>query len=997
MEQLPVAAAQTAEEPWYCPLLRTNGYSIPFAAALLLGCSLENGCLGGDDGRCLPQSACPAIAYSCEDDAVEVAWVNRKTTGVSGPKAALASGDLLLSSSRVRAVFDALDAPHGLAPSGGSLIDLVPADGGADGLNEVFQAVGILPDDTVRYLSVDVLDQRPASVSLVYRGKLDLRPEFSVVTRYELRRCEPGLRVRTELHHGGRDPLTVFPADAFFWGDRGLLPFTPGPGLGFAHPAVDLEKLGDAFVATPFMTAAAPGTENASYAVVPCDRAQQSGFHSGTLSAVGAPRTILMPGDAIAFERFIGVAHGPGQGAAIALATDLRAAAFGDHYTDLAGTLTDELGQPVDGAEERVAVQAVDTDPGRGPSAEAAPAADGSFHLRVPSNHSYRIQVSVLGQLLKDELGISAAGASVELGALEVPAAASLDVRVADAGGRGLDAELVLVPVDPETAAEHAGSLFGKNSVPQCAPWLGPPHGHSPACNRVLLHDGERKAFAVPPGDYYAYATHGPFWSLARERVTLEPGGKQTLDLTLSPLALLPDGALSADLHVHGAASFDSSLPDLDRALTFAAADVNVIVATDHDVVTDYSAAVAALGIGDRVQVMPGVETTGQILFYRPPGSSIPKVVGHFNFWPLKFDAMSARHGAPNDERLEPAALFERMRGLYDGTGIAQLNHPFYPTDLGRDQGYLTAVGYDPRRPVPSAPNGTPEGELARRTRAGTSNLDFDVEEMMNGASVERFLGYRAAWFSFLGQGILRAGTANSDSHSLAAELLGYPRTVVLGQGTVADFDRERFNQAVREGRSFGTNGPVLSACIHDTPGDTSACRDPSLESFTPGPDAELRVEVWAAPWIPVEEVRLDVNGVLAQTLAVEPTDADPLGTSGLVRLVADVPVSELLAAAGARDDAWIVVETGMKLPLSADLEDDDGLPDTTDNNGDGRVDKDDGVGSFTEPTRVPESDPRFHLQAIAPGVLPLAVTNPLLIDVRGDGWAAPGLPRHPL
>ena len=64
--------------------------------------------------------------------------------------------------------------------------------------------------------------------------------------------------------------------------------------------------------------------------------------------------------------------------------------------------------------------------------------------------------------------------------------------------------------------------------------------------------------------------------------------------------------------------------------------------------------------------------------------------------------------------------------------------------------------------------------------------------------------------------------------------------------------------------------------------------------------------------------------------------------------------MSELLAAAGARDDAWIVVETGMKLPLSADLEDDDGLPDTTDNNGDGRVDKDDGVGSFTyKVTRV--------------------------------------------
>src|SRR6185503_15694411 len=109
-------------------------------------------------------------------------------------------------------------------------------------------------------------------------------------------------------------------------------------------------------------------------------------------------------------------------------------------------------------------------------------------------------------------------------------------------------------------------------------------------------------------------------------------------------------------------------------------------------------------------------------------------------------DPLSPRRGDPDDERLEPASLFERMRERYDGTGVAQLNHPFYPTDLGRDQGYFTAVSYDPRRHVPSAPDGTPEGELARRTRAGTSNLDFDVQEVMNGASVERFLGYRAAW-----------------------------------------------------------------------------------------------------------------------------------------------------------------------------------------------------------------------------------------------------------
>ena len=48
-------------------------------------------------------------------------------------------------------------------------------------------------------------------------------------------------------------------------------------------------------------------------------------------------------------------------------------------------------------------------------------------------------------------------------------------------------------------------------------------------------------------------------------------------------------GALSGDFHVHGAASYDSSIPDQDRVVSFLAAGLDVIVATDHDVVTSYA------------------------------------------------------------------------------------------------------------------------------------------------------------------------------------------------------------------------------------------------------------------------------------------------------------------------------------------------------------------------------------------------------------------------
>jgi hypothetical protein len=960
------------------------------ALTLVLGlasCSSPEGCLGGDDGHCLPATACERVSFECSDPSLDIAWVDASTSSIEGSKALYATGDLVLSNSRLRAAFAALDEQHLLAPSGGTLIDLVPAEGGADGLNQAFQAVGILPDDAVRYVSVDVLDQRPRSISLVYRGHLDLRPEFSVVTRYELDACEPGLRVRTEIHHGGRDPLTLFPADAFFWGNRGPLPFTPGQGLGFSHPEVALATLSDSFVKSRFMTAAAPGTNDAAYTLVRCDGTLLDGFHSATVSAAGAEKRIVMPGDSAAFERFIGVARGPGHSRAIDLAEQLRGQLFGEGSVSISGRIEDELGQPLSGDAERVSLLVRDANPGVSTSgsgavvATAAPAPDGTFRVRVPRGRRHEVRVSLFGKVLDAAWPVDAE--TLSTGTIVVPAWGTVSAKVTDPNGAPIFSELVLVPADPERAAESRGSIFGEQAEPHCAPFLGPVHGGSPACNRVLVGSTGTVSFAAPPGEYFAYATHGPFWSLAREPLTVEPGVETALEFTLAPLDLLPEGALSGDFHVHGAASFDSSLPDRDRALSFVANDVNVIVATDHDVVTDYQTVIRALGIGDRVHVVAGVETTGHVLFYRPPGSEVPKVVGHYNFWPLAREALAPRHGAPSVQRLEPGGIFDRMRPHFTGTGVVQMNHPYADDSFGRDQGYLSAVEYDPRKNVPAAPDDTPEGELARRTRSGTSNLGFDAQEVMNGASVNRFFHYRAAWFSFLNQGILRAGTANSDSHTLAVEVLGYPRNVVLGQGSLAEFDQERFDDAVRNGRSFGTNGPVLRVCVLDQ----GECGGSALTPRTFGPDATLTIGVSAAPWIPVDEARVYVNGVLARTVPVDAIPADALSSRGAARLNTVVPLSEL--GAKVSGDFWIVVEAGMKLPLAGDL-DDDGLVDTTDNDGNGRVDDADAPAHFREPGRVPLDDPRFHFQSIAPGVLPLSFANPILVDREGDGFRAP-------
>ncbi|MBX3207862.1 MAG: PHP domain-containing protein [Labilithrix sp.] len=966
------------------------------------GCSAREGCLSGDDGVCRPAAACAKLTFpTCADGRLEIRRLASGAERSAGLDAAAARGDVVLANDRVRLVLDAIDAPHALAPTGGNVIDLTPssAANGEDGLNLLYQAVGILPRDAVAYRTIELEDRAPDHVAAVLRGTLDGRPEVHVVTRYELRACEPGVRVRTELFHGGRDPDTFLLCDAAFWGGREANPFTPLRGRGFSHPELDLEKLGDAIAREPFFATRPQADSEAAYALVPCDRREVEAFHSDFVSASGAARAVVLPGDGIAFERFIAAAPGPGLGGAVDIALQARQSMFGEASVLVRGRVVASDGGPIDGGQRHATVLFYEPAPGADPDAVAArrpwnaivPADDGTFSVRLPAGRAFRTEVSVLGRPIPEHAALATGDADASIPDIVVPRAGVIDVTVKDGAGAPVLAEVVLTPVDGADPVLTRGSLFGASLEEHCAPWLGPAHGGSPACNRVLVEPDGTAGFAAPVGTYWAYATRGPFATLARERVEVRPGERVALTLVVDALPeLLPDGALSADFHVHGGASFDSSLPDRDRARTFVAESVDVIAATDHDVVTSYERALRELGIADRVVVMPGVETTGQILFYEPPGGGIiPRVVGHYNFWPLRFDPDLPRNGAPWDERLEPGALFDRVAELMPERGVTQMNHPFAASTFGRDEGFLSAIGYDPRRVIgASPPPGTVEGQLTKRPLGGRSALDFDTQEVMNGTSTLQFHRYRVAWHGFLSQGILRAGTANSDSHTLATEVLGYPRNIVFGGHALASFDRQRFNADVRAGRMLGTNGPVIVATIDG--------RGASLEPFAPTSAAELSLEVRAAPWIPVEEIRVIVNGTIVRTIggAAIARPADPFGREGLIRYRGALRLADLLAAVPADDDAWIVVEAGLPLWLAADL-DDDGLPDTSDNDRNGVVDERDRRGVqkadwYAEPPRPRESEARFHAWVVAYGHWSTAFTNPFLVDRRGDGWTAP-------
>ena len=449
---------------------------------------------------------------------------------------------------------------------------------------------------------------------------------------------------------------------------------------------------------------------------------------------------------------------------------------------------------------------------------------------------------------------------------------------------------------------------------------------------RALVFAGNERdpsEIALPPGRYRLIATRGLDWEAASASVDLRgPVARAVVaPFALRPLAPIA-GAVTADLHVHSEASDDGQATNEDRLRRFVADGVNVLVSTDHDNVADYAPALERVGLVGRVRVVQGVEVTGS-----GPSAAALWTIGHHNAWPIPYRAHAHRHGAPPSQNRAVGQLYAELRRSY-GVRVVQLNHPRpTPKDVAEGNENLAffthlSVG----RPFdPSLPLDDPENEpLVRRIGAdGTRALDFDAIEVMNGDSWPQYLAMRADWYALLRQGVRRTGTANSDSHS-AAELVAYPRNYVL-VGPEGD-DPQRFDAALRAGRSFGTNGPRVRVLRVNGGGigDTVAAERGKIR---------VEYEVDGAGFVPIDEVRVLVNGEIVHA------GAERVGSL-------ELPLAR---------DGFVTLEAGV--PLDTDSE------------------------------RWIRAHPGLYSEAIAPGFVPAAFTNPVYVDADGNGrFDAPGL-----
>ncbi|MDG2304584.1 MAG: CehA/McbA family metallohydrolase [Candidatus Binatia bacterium] len=525
------------------------------------------------------------------------------------------------------------------------------------------------------------------------------------------------------------------------------------------------------------------------------------------------------------------------------------------------------------------------------------PSADGRFRFRLPA-HATSATLVVTTPWSETRRTLETLDEAADLGRMSTGAVATLRLP------RGTPMNLIFTK-------ENQPQIFRNeltNSRIGGVRALTGPEGR-----RLSLAGSHRdpRSVRLAPGRYRVVAGRGPEYSMQETTIELTAGDTVDLEIEAPARAVDSDGLIGADFHVHSGVSFDSSLLPEHRILDFVAQGAEILVPTEHNITTDLQPTIEALGLADSVVSFPGVELTGMV---RTPQA--PTTIGHSNVFPVTADSTAFMGGTLPFEAKRLGQVIDSYKREFPNS-IFQLNHPRVST-ADDDIAFLDhlSVGreFDPDTPLTSESN-----KSLVQTHPGSEHrdIDFDAIEILSGEAMDGYEATRRDWFSLLNQGVYKVAMANSDSHG-SQQLVALPRTYLA----VTDDDPMTVTPAdivgaIRSGHVYGTTGPILRVALGET----------SPGGVHEGRSGVLNVRVDSAPWVPVDEVRIWIDGQLWNTVSIRS------GESVSVNITAD-------------HDSFVFVEA---------------------------------AGS-----------PSAAYEELAPGFTPFAFANPIFIDVDGNGWSPP-------
>ncbi|MFU8802410.1 MAG: CehA/McbA family metallohydrolase [Bradymonadaceae bacterium] len=707
-------------------------------------------------------------------------------TGFHGVDSHCRKGDFLLYNSLIVVCIQEESTNRLESFTGGMIVDARRVgDEGEDVLDFILplmelrtataREVSVIRDGTdgLAVLRVVGKDMEIAFLAAAIGGRLGSPMEIEVTTEYRLRPGEDSVEIVTWYTKPDGSRGSFFAGDLFVWGDRARV-WSEGQGFG---------------VGTGGRKWMAGVGDGRSFGLV----YENDVSPLGIVSAQGLPwgelrarRISLEAGNEEALRRWFVVGDGT--------LDSMRSSAarlLGSEWEESPHTVEvlDEGGDPVSGVGVLVKNEA-----GRSHT-YGVTGDDGRVVLALEAGATYGVVLEGLaGERTQDfpEVVFDTEG----LVTLEVPQAGRLLLNVAEAGSEA-----------PLTARVE---VRGEVSM-------------------VFFAVQGALDVAVPAGDYRLVITRGPEYDYAALDIQVEAGGTSSEDVELVR-TMETSGWRTGDFHQHMEPSPDSTIELRLRVLDNVASGVELIVPTDHDVVTDLQPIIDELGLEAVVSTFPGVE--------------ISPAYTHMNIFPIPYRPETRGRGTIELARMvDEDLVFRRVPEIIalartmEDSPVVQLNH------ARNNSGFFAHTGYDPEL----GPDAIVHEDFS---------IDFDAMEIVN--RIRDTCQLMKDWSGLLNAGKVVTGMGNSDSHHLNARA-GVPRSYLRMDSLPGEITPALVKEAILNQRVTVGSHAFMDFADAMLPGDT-------IESSV-GTSVSFRPRVQTPDWAEATRLFVIVNGRIVDTL----------------------------------------------------------------------------------------------------------------------------------
>lgn len=622
-----------------------------------------------------------------------------------------------------------------------------------------------------------------------------------------------------------------------------------------------------------------------------------------------------------------------------------------------------------------------------------------------------------------------------------ITSVARVSYRVMDDNGNRIPAKLVFVALD---ASGNPLYRDGKRLVA-----LGDSRYNDGIRYKFYTHDGEGTV-TIEPGRYRIYVSHGLEYSINVRDLVAVAGKQHKIESTLRR-EVDTRGWISADFHVHSRKSFDSGLTLTKRITTYLAEGVEFLSSSDHDISTNYEPVIKELKAERWLKTVVGVELTtietghylGFPLNYSDfdiPGHGAVDWVGMDIPQVLKTLRSRGLFGPDLTVAVVPHPR-DGFNGYFDQMGLNSYTLERKPTSLEADNPCWKRVScnfnaieiinekrfelirnptvgevndYNRALLVIDAASDPQDVPFCQGKALGLEGCKEQARLDLNGRAVLKMLertpeeqqalanfiantpnektrcdaaaingprlsdeernkpctlhpGHLDDWFNLLNHGMHVTALGNSDSHDTLYEA-GFPRNYVRSSTDRPDqINVKEITKNIIGHRVQTTTGPFIDFTINDGQvGETVTATGNKLK---------LHVKVQTASWLAANRVEIYRNGLLIKVLTANPDKAQIVDFDEQIEL--DTP----------GEDSWFVVvamgnsEAHFLRPLYVTAP----------------------FGLLQIPKLIELTAATFPLLNIVLGgggadpvvpdffpMIPYALTNPIFVDVDGNGYQSP-------